>query len=143
MIAVDTNVLVHAHREESPKHRAALKRLELLSGSPGPWGVPVFCIGEFLRVVTHPRLFDPPHTAVEACGALARLLSLENAVLLRPGPHYPARLMDAIREVGAVGNLVFDAQIVALCRECGVTTLLTEDRDFDRFEAFDVERLAL
>ncbi len=143
MIAVDTNVLVHAHREESPKHTAALKRLELLSCSPGPWSVPVFCIGEFLRVVTHPRLFDPPHTAVEACGALAQLLSPGNAVVLRPGPEYPARLMDAVREVGAVGNLIFDAQIVALCRECEVTALLTEDRDFDRFEEFRVERLNL
>lgn len=143
MIAVDTNVLVQAHREESPKHRAALKRLELLSGGPAPWGVPVFCIGEFLRVVTHPRPFDPPHTALEAYGALAQLLSLENAVVLRPGPDYPARLMDAVREVDAVGNLIFDAQIVALCRECGVTALLTEDRDFDRFGDLHVERLTL
>lgn len=143
MIAVDTNVLVHAHREESPKHRAALTRLGSLSASPTPWGIPVFCMGEFLRVITHPGLFDPPHTAVEACEALARLLSLENAVALRPGPDYAARLTDAVREVGAVGNLIFDAQIVALCRDCGVTALLTEDRDFDRFEDFHVERLPL
>ncbi len=92
---------------------------------------------------THPRLFDPPHTAVEACGTLAQLLSLGNAVVLRPGPEYPARLMDAVREVGAVGNLIFDAQVVALCRECAVTALLTEDRDFDRFEEFRGERLNL
>ena len=103
----------------------------------------MFCIGEFLRVVTHPRPFDPPHTALEAYGALAQLLSLENAVVLRPGPDYPARLMDAVREVDAVGNLIFDAQIVALCRECGVTALLTEDRDFDRFGDLHVERLTL
>jgi len=36
------------------------------------------------------------------------------------------------------GNLAFDAQIVALCRECRVRALLTEDRDFGRFA---VERL--
>ena len=103
----------------------------------------MFCVGEFLRVVTHPRLFDPLHTAVEACGAVTRLLSFENAVVLQPGPDYPAQLMDTVREVRAVGNLVFDAQIMALCRDCGVTALLTEDRDFDRFEEFQVERLAL
>lgn len=45
-------------------------------------------------------------------------------------------LMDAVREVGALGNLIFDAQIVALCQECRVTALLTEDRDFDRFPEF-------
>ena len=55
MIAVDTNVLIHAHREESPKHRAALGRLEALAGSGEAWGIPVFCLGEFLRLVTHER----------------------------------------------------------------------------------------
>ena len=34
----------------------------------------------------------------------------------------------------ARGNLVFDAQIVALCREHGISTILTNDRDFRRFE---------
>lgn len=109
MIAVDTNVLIHAHREESPKHRAALTRLEVLTVSALAWGIPVFCIGEFLRVITHPRLFDPPHSAAEACDALARLLSPDNVAVLRPGPSYPARLREAVLEVGAVGNLVFDA----------------------------------
>lgn len=143
MIAVDTNVLIHAHREESPKHHAALKRLEALAASATMWGIPVFCIGEFLRVVTHPKLFDPPHSPAEACDALARLLSPGNVAVLRPGPGYPERLLDAIREVDAVGNLVFDAQIAALCRDCDVSTLLTEDRDFERFENLDIERLAV
>jgi predicted nucleic acid-binding protein len=40
-----------------------------------------------------------------------------------------------------VGNLAFDAQIVAVCRESGVRALLTEDRDFSRFEDFPVERI--
>ena len=143
MIAVDTNVLIHAHREESPKHRAALKRLEALAGSAEAWGIPVFCLGEFLRVVTHRRLFDPPHSAAEACEALARLLAPDNASILMPGPGYPKRLGEAVREVGAVGNLVFDAQIVALCRDCGVSVLLTEDRDFRRFGNLDIERLGV
>ena len=143
MIAVDTNVLIHAHREELPKHRAALERLEALAGSGEAWSIPVFCLGEFLRVVTHRRLFDPPHSATEACEALARLLSAGNVRVLRPGPGYPERLAEAVREVGATGNLVFDAQIVALCRDCGVSVLVTEDRDFDRFGSFAVERIAV
>jgi predicted nucleic acid-binding protein len=44
-------------------------------------------------------------------------------------------------EAEASGNLMFDAQIVALCREAGVTALLTEDRDFDRFPGFRTTRL--
>ena len=61
--------------------------------------------------------------------------------MLCPGPDYPALLLEAIREADAVGNLVFDAQIVALCRETGVSRLMTEDRDFDRFTGLDTERI--
>ncbi len=60
---------------------------------------------------------------------------------LRPGPDYPELLFEAAREVGAVGNLIFDAQIVALCREHGVSKLITEDRDFDRFKRLRTEQL--
>ena len=142
MIAVDTNVLIHAHREESPKHRAALARLAALAGSGEAWGVPVFCLGEFLRLVTHRRLFDPPYSAAEACEALTRLLAVGNVSVLMPGPGYPDRLREAVLEAGAAGNLVFDAQIAALCRDRGVSALLTEDRDFERFGNLHIERLA-
>ena len=141
MIAVDTNILVHAHREESPKHRAAHARVVALAESPSRWAIPVFCIGEFVRVITHPRLFDPPYSAQEACEALARLLASPSVIVLCPGPDYPALLMEAVREANAIGNLVFDAQIVALCRENGISRLVTEDRDFDRFKGLSTEHL--
>ena len=141
MIAVDTNVLVHAHREESPKHTAAHARIVGLAESRSRWGIPVFCLGEFVRVVSHPRLFDPPYSAHEACDALARLLASPSLTVLYPGADYPTLLAEAIREANAIGNLVFDAQIVALCRESGVSRLLTEDRDFDRFTGLATEGL--
>ena len=141
MIAVDTNVLVYAHRPQSPKHVAARSCLTALAGSQFHWAIPVFCIGEFMRVVTHPRLFDSPHSAAEACEAVSRLLASPSVALLRPGPDYPELLFEAAREVGATGNLVFDAQIVALCREHGVSKLITEDRDFDRFKRLRTEQL--
>jgi predicted nucleic acid-binding protein len=62
-------------------------------------------------------------------------------VLLLPGDRFWRLLHDAIVEAKAAGNLAFDAQIVALCREHGVRALLTEDRDFARFSEFQVERL--
>jgi toxin-antitoxin system PIN domain toxin len=141
VIAVDTNVLVYAHRAELVKHEAAAARLVALAEAPAAWSVPVFCLGEFLRVVTHPRLFDPPFTPSEACRALERVLASPSLEVISPGPSYPELLLEAIREADAVGNLVFDAQIVALCRESGVSVLLTEDRDFDRFPAFVTTRL--
>ena len=141
MIAVDTNVLVHAHREDSIKHELAHARIVALAESPARWAIPVFCIGEFIRVITHPRLFHSPHSADEACEALSRLLASPSVTVLSPGADYPALLVQAIREANAVGNLAFDAQIVALCREGGVSQLVTEDRDFDRFKGLNAVRI--
>lgn len=141
MIAVDTNVLIYAHREELPRHSVARDRLVSLAEGDAPWAIPVFCVGEFVRVITHPRLFAPAHSAQEACEALERLLASPGVRLLNPGSGYATLLKAAILESGATGNIVFDAQIVAVCRENGVSALLTEDRDFDRFARFPTRRL--
>ncbi len=141
MIAVDTNILVFAHNPGSNKHKPACARLEALAGSPFNWSIPVPCLAEFLRVATHPRILGPPYTAREACRSLGRILESPSLTLLRPGPDYTSLLFEAVREANATGNLVFDAQIVALCREHGVSTLVTEDRDFDRFKGLRTERL--
>ena len=142
MIAVDTNVLVYAHRAELGKHAAAARRLVELAEGAAAWALPVFCVGEFLRVVTHPKLFDPPFEVSEACLALERVLASPSLRVLVPGPSYAELLLEAVQEADAVGNLAFDAQIVALCREAGVGALLTEDRDFARFAGFPTQRLA-
>jgi len=141
LIAVDTNVLVHAHREESPKHGAAKARLIELAEGSTPWGIPVFCLGEMLRLLTHRQVFDPPHTCDEAAEALKRLSASPSLVVLSPGPDYPRLLVEAMVDAEATGNLVFDAQIVAVCKEFGVDRLLTEDRDFLRFRGIRVDRL--
>jgi len=141
VITIDTNVLVYAHREEMPQHRRARARVIELAEGPARWAIPVFCLGEFLRVVTHPRLFDPPFEVPEACAALDRVLISPSLVVLTPGDRFWPLLSRAMREAHAVGNLVFDAQIVALCREAGVSALLTEDRDFHRFPGFSTVHL--
>jgi predicted nucleic acid-binding protein len=94
----------------------------------------------FSRIITHPRLFHPPHTVSEACEALGRILDSPSLIVLDPGEDFPQLLFAAMKDADARGNLVFDAQIVALCREAGVRALLTEDRDFARFH-FPTERL--
>jgi hypothetical protein len=141
MIAVDTNVLVYAHRPDLPQHRRARARLVELAEGPSRWAIPVFCLGEFLRIVTHPRLLSPPFSAREACEALGRILESPSLAVLMPGERFWPLLAEAIMQASATGNLVFDAQLVALCREAGVSALLTEDRDFDRFPAFRTARL--
>ena len=58
MIALDTNILIYADREDSALHAAALRAVRLLAEGDEAWAIPVFCVGEFLRVVSHDRLFD-------------------------------------------------------------------------------------
>ncbi len=138
MKAIDTNVLVYARREELPKHSEAVALLYELAEGDVPWGVPVFCVGEFLRVVTHLRLFNPPTPLAEAIGAINAILESPSVRLLLPGQRFWTLLERATRQAQVTGNLVFDAQIVALCLEHGADTLISEDRDFTRFDGITV-----
>ena len=137
MKAVDTNVLIHFHREEMPKHAEAISLIRRLAEGDTPWGIPVFCIGEFLRVVTHHRIFNPPTTLERAVESIDAVLQSPSARVLLPGQRYWNLLQRAIRQAQVTGNLVFDAQIAALCNEHGVDTLISEDRDFTRFEGLN------
>ena len=138
MIAVDTNVMVYAHREQLPQHDRALEWLTYLAEGRVPWAIPVFCLGEFVRVVTHTRIFDPPSTLEQAVSALENLILSPTLRVLNPGPRYPVLFNDSVRAADARGNLVFDAQIVAVCREQGASQLLTLDRDFARFPGIQI-----
>lgn len=142
MIAVDTSVLIYANREETPQHAAALRTLRRLAEGHEAWALPIFCVGEFLRVVTHERVFDPPTPMNDALEAVSSLLASPALRLLSPGDRYWSLLATLIGRTAATGNLVFDAQIAAVCLEHGATTLLTEDRDFSRFPGLSVVTLA-
>jgi len=85
--------------------------------------------------LSHDRLFDPPTPACDAGESMASLLASPSARLLVPGDRYLSLLRSLIAESKVQGNLVFDAQIAAVCLEHGATTLLTEDRDFVRFRS--------
>jgi uncharacterized protein len=132
VIAIDTNVLVYAHREEYPRHARAKARVVELALGAAPWGVPVFCLGEFVRVTTHRRVHNPPSSLEQALEFLDRLTESETFRVLLPDVEYWADLRAALEVASARGNLAFDAQIAAVCVRHGAT-LLTADRDFARF----------
>ena len=133
MIAVDTNILIYAARQEPVFHRQAVKLLTSLAEGHDPWVIPWPCVYEFLRVVTHPKVFSPACTAEEAIENLERLRDSPSLKMIGDGPGHIRYLLRAVRESGATGNLVHDAHIAALCIEHGVSELLTGDRDFSRF----------
>lgn len=141
LIAIDANVLVYAHRPEFSQYARARARLAELAEGSALWALPVFCLGEFVRITTHPRFLTPPSTPDESLAALSGLLESPSVSVLVPGDRFWPLFQAALRESRSTGNLAFDAQIVALCREHGARPLLTEDRDFGRFRDFPVENL--
>ncbi len=135
MIAVDTNILIYAHRQETERHTLALQQLRSVAEGGQPWGLPVFCIAEFVRVVTHLRVFNPPSELRIALDFIDRLLDSPSVRLLLPGPDFPGTFRRVCESAGVRGNLAFDAQIVAVCVEHGARDIITADHDFTRFEA--------
>ncbi len=100
--------------------------------------MPVFCLGEFVRVVTHPRILHPPSSLEQAWSAIEGLLESPTLWVLYPGERYPTLFREALEAAHARGNLAFDAQIAAVCRERGASRLLTLDRDFARFPGLTI-----
>ncbi|MHB8263507.1 MAG: TA system VapC family ribonuclease toxin [Acidimicrobiales bacterium] len=141
MIAVDTNVVVYAHRSEFPQHKTAYGKLVALANGTSAWGIPIFVVGEFLRVVTHPRVLHPPTPMREALRMLDTLLASPSARLLIPGTRYLEILEEIVVTSRATGNTVFDAQIASVCIENGAGTILTNDRGFMMFDGITIQEL--
>ena len=141
MLAVDTNILIYAHRAESELHEAAATQLTALGEGSEAWALPVFCIAEFMRVVTHSKVFNPPSTVVQATEFIESLISAPSCEVIRPGDEFLQWLLATARETNSHGNLMFDAQIAAVCQEHGIERILTNDRDFMRFGTLRVHRL--
>jgi toxin-antitoxin system PIN domain toxin len=133
MQAIDTNILIHAEVESSERHASARQILTELAEGTLPWAIPWPCIYEFLRVVTHPRVFHPPVPMDLALEDLQRVLASPSLFLLAETARHASVLDQTIRQSGVAGNLIHDAHIVALCLEHGVSELITGDRDFSRF----------
>ena len=140
MIAVDTNVLVYAHRREVREHDVALDRLRALAAGPGPWAIPWPCVYEFFSVVTNPKIWR--HTASTPQQAWAQLEGWFGAPTLRllgESQGFATVLSGFVRRPRVRGAVVHDARIAAICIAHGVETLLTRDRDFTLFPELDIE----
>lgn len=141
MLAVDVNVLIHANRSEMALHDTARERLRHLAEGETRWGLPTPVVWGFLRIVTQP-VFDPPTAMSQAVAFVDALLASPTARLLAPGPRHWNLLARTIEESAVTGRLLTDAAIVAICRERAVSTVLSTDRDFARFDQVTWEPLA-
>ena len=133
MIAVDTNVLVYAHRRDSEFHAAAATHLRELAEAGSAWAIPWPCLHEFFAISTHPRIYDPPSTPHQAIDQMDAWLASPTLSLLGETVGYWDRLKVLLAAGKVAGPLVHDARIIALCATHGVRELWSADRDFGRF----------
>jgi toxin-antitoxin system PIN domain toxin len=133
MSAVDTNILVYAHREDSPWHASAYQRIAELAEGRALWAIPWPCLHEFLAIVTHPRIYAPPTSLTQALDQVDAWLESPSLSVLSETEAYWPELRAMVAAGKAIGGQVHDARVVALCRLHGVRELWTADRDFGRY----------
>jgi toxin-antitoxin system PIN domain toxin len=138
LIGVDSNILVYAHREDSPFHAAAFRRLAELAEGRAIWAIPWPCLHEFVAIVTHPRIYAPPTSLARALDQVDAWLESPTLTLLAESMGHWAILRSLLTEGRIAGPQVHDARVAALCREHGVRELWSADRDFSRFAGLAV-----
>lgn len=134
MFVVDTNVLVYAADGRAAEHERCRALLEEWRTRRGAWYITWGICYEFLRVVTHPRVFRRPWTARAANGFLEALRESPGLGILVPGERHASVLSEVVHEVPLLsGNLMHDAETAVLMREHGIRRICTRDTDFHRF----------
>lgn len=139
MIALDTNLLVYAHRRDSAWHAQARDAIRELAEGRAPWAIPWPCLHEFLAIVTHPRIYKPPSPLAIATDQVGAWLESPTLVRLAENDSYWDALKTCLAHSRVVGPQIHDARIAALCIAHGVREFWTHDRDFGRFPSLTVK----
>lgn len=129
MLCVDVNVIVYAHRVESPDHADVHRWLDQARRGPQPLGIPAIVSSGFLRIVTHPRIFAEPTPLEVAIDFLDGLRSSPAVTGVLPGPRHWEIFTDLCRRIDAKGNTIPDAFLAAIAIEHGATWI-SADRGF-------------
>ena len=129
MIAVDTNLLVYAHRARTPEHVRARKAIERAAAADQGWGMAAASVTEVWAIATHPASEGRPSTPAQAA-AFVRALVQAGAEVWLPGPGFGDRLLQLATDLGVIGVRVFDLQIALAAFESGATDLWTHDAGF-------------
>jgi toxin-antitoxin system PIN domain toxin len=132
MRLVDVNILVYAHRKDAPDHHAYLKWWKECADSNESFGMCDPVLAGFLRVVTHPRVFNPPTPTTTALHFAEEVRSHPNCVEVRPGARHWEIFLRLCRVTSAAGNHVPDAYLAALAIESG-SEWITTNRGYSRF----------
>jgi len=138
MIALDTNLLIYAHRQDSPFHGAAQGVVAALAEGRASWAIPWPCLHEFFAIATHARIYSPPSTPDQASRQIEAWLASPSLLLLAENERHWPQLRGLIDQTRVQGPMVHDARIAALCLSHGVRELWSADRDFSRIPGLRV-----
>lgn len=133
MIALDTNLLVHAHRIDASLHPEAKACLKKLAENPAPWGICYHNLVEFYGVVSHPKIWSMPSTPGQAADQIAAWRDSPSLHVLTDSTEDMRQLMTLAKNAKVIGPMIHDARIASCCLVHGVRELWTVDRDFSRF----------
>jgi hypothetical protein len=133
MRCVDVNVLVYAHRPESPDHERYWAWLDAARRADEPLGVATLALSGFLRIVTHPRVFRDPTPLPQALAFVDVVRAAPNHLDMLPGSRHWKLFADLCRTTGVRGNVVPDAYLAAMAIERDAV-MITADRGFARFD---------
>ena len=132
MDLVDVNVLVYAYRTDATNHPVYRPWLEEFISGDQAYGMADLVLSGFLRIVTHPRVFNPPSDIATAISFVRYVRGQPNCVPIAPGPRHWDIFTRMCETAGVKGNLVPDAYLAALAIESG-SRWITTDRDYSRF----------
>lgn len=135
MIAIDTNLLVYAHRGDMEQHERAFSLISDALNGPERIGLCWPVLHEFLAIVTNPRIFVEPSPTPLALAQVEAWTSADNSAVLGEAPDHLSILAQVLSTSGISGSAVHDARIAAICLANGVRLLWTADRDFTRIPA--------
>ena len=138
MIAVDTNILVYAHRVDADWHAPAERAVRGLAEGAEGWGIPWPCVHEFLAITTHPRIFRTPTPLAAALDQIDAWFESPSMVTLAEDDAYWGTLRALLEQARIAGPRVHDARVAAICLRHAVRELWTADRDFSLFPALRV-----
>lgn len=139
MIALDTNVLIYAHRAGAAEHPAACKALDKAMANPIGWGISIVCLAEFWSIVTHPACPVRPSTPQEASRFIEVLVKDGGATIWLPSVGFGERLLSMAADMKVSGPRIFDLQIALIAYENRARVIWTHDAHFQGVPGLRIE----
>ena len=138
MIAVDTNLLVYAHRAGVREHRAAQRAIETAANDARGWGISLPSVSEFWSIVTHPLAQGGPSRPGKAMSFLTSLVETGGMRIWLPRAGFAVRLMQLASDLRVSGVRVFDLQIGLTAFDNGAAEIWSHDAAFVRIPGLAV-----